>query len=101
MFSSSQSTTPAIVAEMNFGEQPLYFFVQSGAMDNAVSYDQLPEIFVQAEASRKQLAGRIRIDTPDPFINTLGGALAIAADAVWEAPSFLHAAVAWRMRLNG
>jgi len=27
--------------------------------------------------------------------------LGIAADAVWEDPSFMHGAVAWRMRLNG
>ncbi|MFM8450943.1 MAG: glycogen debranching protein, partial [Haliscomenobacter sp.] len=39
--------------------------------------------------------------TPDSFLNPLGATLSLAADAVWEAPSFLHGAVAWRMRLNG
>jgi hypothetical protein len=34
-------------------------------------------------------------------MNALGPALSIAADAVWEDPSFMHGAVAWRMRLNG
>ena len=56
--------------------------------------------FAQAEQARKALAGRITIHTPDEYINTLGGALAVAADAIWEDPTFLHGAVAWRMRLN-
>ncbi len=33
-------------------------------------------------------------------MNALGGILAIAADAIYESPTFLHGAVAWRMRLN-
>ncbi|MEO8254430.1 MAG: GH116 family glycosyl hydrolase, partial [Flavobacterium sp.] len=36
----------------------------------------------------------------DPYINTLGGALAMAADAIWESPAYLHGAIAWRMHLN-
>lgn len=56
--------------------------------------------FAQAEQARKALAGRISIQTPDEHINTLGGALAVAADAIWEDPTFLHGAVAWRMPLN-
>ena len=62
--------------------------------------DQPPAtLFDKAEAARKKIAGRIRLETPDPYINTLGGALAIAADAIWEAPTYLHGAIAWRMRL--
>jgi hypothetical protein len=57
--------------------------------------------YTQAEIARKAIANRIVINTPDPFINTIGGALAIAADAIWEEPSYLHGAVGWRMRLNG
>lgn len=60
----------------------------------------LAQVFLAAENSRKALAGRIQVKTPDPHINTLGGALAMAADGIWESPTFLHGAVAWRMRLN-
>ncbi len=65
------------------------------------SYQMAPEKFRQAEEARETIAGRIRVQTPDPYINTLGPALAIAADAIWEPPSYLHGAVAWRMRLPG
>jgi hypothetical protein len=57
--------------------------------------------FAAAEKARQQLASRIDVRTPDTFLNTLGGALSIAADAIWEDPSFMHGAIAWRMRLPG
>ncbi|MCG2615878.1 DUF4450 domain-containing protein [Terrimonas sp. NA20] len=77
-----------------------YFFLQH--LDAITdSYSQLPGLFVKAESERRRMSERVRIDTPDPFINTLGGALSMAADAIWESPSYMHGAVAWRMRLNG
>jgi hypothetical protein len=42
--------------------------------------------FADAEAARVKLASRIKINTPDTFLNTLGGAIAIAADAIWMEP---------------
>jgi hypothetical protein len=62
---------------------------------------KMAEAFSSAEAARQQLVARIKIKTPDPYLNTIGGALAVAADAIWEAPSYLHGAVGWRVRLNG
>lgn len=56
--------------------------------------------FEKAEYARAQLSGRITLSTPDPYLNTLAGALNVAADAIWEDPTYLHGAVAWRMRLN-
>lgn len=52
-----------------------------------------------AKSAAESLGNRIRISTPDPYINCLGGVLSAAADAIWEAPTYLHGAVAWRMRL--
>ncbi len=57
--------------------------------------------FADAETARVKLAGRIKINTPDKLINAIGGALSVAADAIWEEPSYMHGAVAWRMRLPG
>lgn len=57
--------------------------------------------FTDAETVRKELAGRIQIQTPDKYLNTLGSALSIAADAIWEEPTYMHGAIAWRMRLPG
>ncbi|HEY1022092.1 MAG TPA: DUF4450 domain-containing protein, partial [Flavisolibacter sp.] len=100
IMSAPDSTTPVVVSHLPLTTQPQYFFVQNGKA-TITTYTQLPQVFARAEADRKTLAGRIKITTPDPYINTLGGALAVAADAVWETPSFLHGAVAWRMRLPG
>ncbi|TVT43792.1 DUF4450 domain-containing protein [Hymenobacter setariae] len=79
----------------------LYFNVLKPAASKALTYKELPRAFAQAEAARATLASRVQVSTPDPYINTLGGALAVAANATWETPSYLHGAVAWRIRLNG
>ena len=66
-----------------------------------LEYSTLSLIFENSEKARQELAGRIKINTPDPYINTLGPALSVAADAIWEEPTYLHGAVAWRNRLPG
>lgn len=78
-----------------------YFSIYNPDTRSNMEYDELEDLFEQAEKDRKAISERISVITPDPYINTLGGALAIAADAIWEAPSYLHGAVAWRMPLNG
>lgn len=58
-------------------------------------------LFHHAETARKKIASRIRIETPDPYFNTLGGTLATAADGIWDGEVWLHGAVGWRMPLSG
>ena len=55
-------------------------------------------LFKKAEAARSETASRIRIETPDPYFNTLGGTLAMAAGGIWV---WLHGAIGWRMPLSG
>ena len=57
--------------------------------------------FVEAESYYQQLASRIQFNTPDPFINTLGGALVLAADGDWDGQTWLHGCIGWRMPLAG
>lgn len=97
LLQSGNSATPVVCSQLDLNNV-LYFSIINGK--SAVAYNDLPKLFEKAEAARRQLAGRIKLNTPDPYINTLGGALSIAADAIWEEPSYLHGAVAWRMRLN-
>lgn len=47
------------------------------------------------------LASRLKIETPDPYLNTLGGALVAAADGIWDGQVWLHGAIGWRMPLSG
>ena len=65
------------------------------------AYRDIAGLFMRTESERKALAGRVKVRTPDPFINTLGGTLAVAADAIWQSPAYMHGAVAWRMWLPG
>lgn len=48
-----------------------------------------------------QLSSRISFVTPDPYLNTLGGALVLAADGAWDGETWLHGAIGWRMPLAG
>ena len=61
----------------------------------------LPSLYKNSESFRVHIASRIKINTPDPYINTLGGVLATAADAIWDGQVWLHGAIGWRMPLNG
>lgn len=58
-------------------------------------------LYDKSEHARAELASRIRITTPDPFFNTLGGALSVAADGIWDGEVWLHGAIGWRMPLSG
>ncbi len=57
--------------------------------------------YAQAEQDRQQLASMVTFDTPDPYMNTIGGAMVMAADGAWSGQVWLHGAVGWRMPLPG
>ncbi|WP_281228674.1 DUF4450 domain-containing protein [Flavobacterium aquiphilum] len=64
------------------------------------SQKALENLFQKSVQETQALANRVKVSTPDPYINTLGSALSLAADGIWESPAYLHGAVAWRMYLN-
>jgi hypothetical protein len=102
LLASSATATPVLTGIVKAtASQDLYFTVQKSETAVPLTYASLPVAFTKAEAARAALAGRVSVSTPDAYINTLGGALAVAADAIWETPSYMHGAIAWRMRLNG
>lgn len=59
------------------------------------------EHFAQEQAIRENIISRLRIQTPDPYINTLGANLAAAADGLWDGQTWLHGCVGWRTPLAG
>jgi hypothetical protein len=52
--------------------QPLYFYISNGQPDPAIDYKNLRNYLCRQKRQEK-LANRIVVNTPDPFINTLGG----------------------------
>ncbi len=102
LFESTVVTAPVVVGKMSISKgNEEYFSIYNPRTQKSISYSDLGIVFQQAEKARKEIANRIVVTTPDPFINTIGGALSIASNAIWEAPSYMHGAVGWRMRLNG
>lgn len=57
---------------------------------------ELALLLARAERERSLLAGGMRIETPDPRIDPIAGALCIAADGIWSGRTWLHGAVGWR-----
>ena len=100
-WSSTDHVQPVLVARNSLDNPVYYFLIRPGEMEAKPAYEQLPLLFQKTEKERAKKASRIQLTTPEPELNTLGGALSLAADAIWEDPSFMHGAVAWRMRLNG
>ncbi len=98
--SSPSSLTPVIAGKMRITNEEKYFLIRNPGAGEIKDYNQPGPLFIKAEQARKKIADRVKVNTPDKYINTIGGALSIAADAIWEDPSYLHGAVAWRMRLN-
>ncbi len=100
---STSFELPVVVgeAEMNVG-QPVYLALSRKGEDQLQS-DDLPKVFAEAEKYRGAIAERVTVETPDAFINAAASALCIAANAIWDdkQQSFMHGAVAWRMRLLG
>lgn len=102
LYTSQAGSSPVLAGQLKaVSNNDYYFTIHNPASKPAFTDKDAPQQFAQAEAARRAIAGRITINTPDPYINTIGGALAIASDATWEAPSYLHGSIGWRMRLNG
>ena len=84
--------------------EPVYLALQQSGDDSpAITAGDLPKLFAAAEEHRRAIAERVVVETPDPFINAAAPALCVAADAIWDdrQQSFMHGAVAWRVRLLG
>jgi hypothetical protein len=84
--------------------EPIYFALQEiGESPKETGQSDLAALFSAAEDHRSTIAGQVTIETPDPFINAAVPALNIAANAIWDGSqqSFMHGAVAWRVRLAG
>ena len=83
-----------------FDQQDVYVLVRDYSLV-VPSQEEGIALYNKSEQARADLASRIRIITPDPYFNTLGGALAVAADGIWDGEVWLHGAIGWRMPLSG
>lgn len=92
---------PLQMVKASFGKcETLYLEVNLDKVFQ-VDAEQGRSCYQQARDYYRELSGRIRFQTPDPYINTLGSALVMAADGDWDGQTWLHGCVGWRMPLAG
>ena len=82
-------------------EQIFYFSVDGANRLSTAENAQMQPLFDAAETWRNKLASSVVFKTPDAYINTVGGALVMAADGAWDGKVWQHGAVGWRMSLPG
>ena len=101
LLASGKSSRPVIIAEYELSAASFYMELHKPETHAEYVYNDLANAFKAGIAYRTRIASRMKIHTPDPFINTLGGIFAGTEDAIWEAPGYLHGAIGWRVPLTG
>lgn len=93
---------PALAGDLLLKKNQTYYFaIQVPKKNSPLIYSNLSNIFNKSEFDRKKIAGQLKMNTPDPYFNTLGSTLSVAADGIWDGQVWLHGAVGWRMPLTG
>ncbi len=101
LLKSEVQDLPVIIGRVKLkSKQNLFWKLAYNDNLTEATQKELIKAFESGSHHLKTLSNRVTLQTPDPYINTLGSALAIAGDAIWQAPAYLHGAVAWRMHLN-
>lgn len=103
LFRSEVSDCPLLCSEMDISgnKNLLAALYNPESTDKVLDYSQLSGAYGKADEFRTEISGRVKIETPDPFFNTLGGIFSGAEDAIWQRPSYLHGAIGWRIPLPG
>jgi hypothetical protein len=100
VFEASPGRENLVVSEWS-GGQETFFVIDSINKVASIPADEARRLFLAAIMYNGQLSERIKFETPDPYINALGSALAFAADGDWDGQTWLHGCVGWRMPLAG
>lgn len=97
MFSTLPSTISTICGKLNLKVgKTQYFLLRNPLKSPATSYSKLHILFDKTQQEKQLLNNRLQINTPDAYVNTVGGAIAVATDALWTGSYFAQSAVASR-----
>ena len=100
VFEPSPTEADLVTKTWNGGSETWFVIDNINQIAN-YSADEARSLFMNAVIHNGQLSERIKFETPDPYINTLGSALALAADGDWDGKTWLHGCIGWRMPLAG
>lgn len=92
------STVAGIMPQKGAAE--LYFSVDNTVLSTGKS-SEMCKRYQAAEQWRSDLASSVIFNTPDAYLNPVGGTMVMAADGAWNGQVWTHGAVGWRMPLPG
>jgi hypothetical protein len=59
------------------------------------------KVFIEGLKRIESFQSRLKIDTPDPYLNAVAAASVAAVDGTWYPPVFVHGALQWNSRYPG
>lgn len=92
------STVAGIMPQKGAAE--LYFSVDNTVLSTGKN-SEMTKRYQAAEQWRSDLASSVIFNTPDAYLNPVGGTMVMAADGAWNGQVWTHGAVGWRMPLPG
>lgn len=92
------STVAGIMPQKGAAE--LYFSVDNTVLSTGKNSEMVKR-YQAAEQWRSDLASSVIFNTPDAYLNPVGGTMVMAADGAWNGQVWTHGAVGWRMPLPG
>ena len=92
------STVAGIMPQKGAAE--LYFSVDNTVLSTGKN-SEMCKRYQAAEQWRSDLASSVIFNTPDAYLNPVGGTMVVAADGAWNGQVWTHGAVGWRMPLPG
>ncbi len=102
LLASKGTDHPVLVGRVTVRSgQPVHVMIQRGGGKVLPGPEGLPFAYKLADRARLAVIGQLAVETPDPFINASADAIAVSADALWQAPTVMHGNVAWRQPLLG
>jgi len=103
LWKSSAQQLPIVVGRrtLKAGDPLLLALERLPENGTAMKPEQLPAALAAAEAHRAGIAERVRITTPDVYMNAAVPAICAAGDSLWDPPVYSHGGAAWHLPYLG
>jgi hypothetical protein len=94
---------PILRGSVQISSEPMYLAIHHVMPGGQSETSDPASAFATRSAQIEAIAGTLKIETPDEYVNAVGGAIGIAAETIWDQKQecVLHGGVAWRTMLAG
>ncbi len=101
----SNNDLPLIIGEIHLesGKSVYWDFEASNTsgIANLTSISDPKNSFVEGKKRTESLVNRLKISTPDPYLDAIARASVAAIDGTWYPPVFVHGTMQWNSRFPG